>query len=86
MLSKSISRISFLNNCTVLLLACAASSAIIGCGGESVPAGRERVSAYGKVSFDGKPVPAGSVSFLHTASGNSGYCPIVNGEYEEEDG
>ena len=26
------------------------------------------------------------MSFLHKASGNTGYCPITNGEYEEEDG
>lgn len=46
MLSKSINRTSFLN-CTVLLVVGAAFFSVIGCGGESVPAGRERVSASG---------------------------------------
>ncbi len=81
--SKSISRISFVN-CTFSLLVCAVFSSILGCGGESVPAGRERVSASGKVTFDGKPVPAGGVSFMHKESGNSGYCTIVDGTYTEE--
>ena len=85
MFSKSKSRTSFFNS-VVLLLACAAFSAVIGCGGESVPEGRERMSASGKVTFDGNPVPAGGVSFMHKESGNNGYCMIVDGAYTEEDG
>jgi len=85
MFSKSSSRTSYFNS-VVLLLACAAFSAVIGCGGESVPAGRERMSASGKVTFEGNPVPAGGVLFMHKESGNNGYCTIVNGAYTEEDG
>ena len=86
MLRKSINRTSFIN-CSVLLLTFAAFSAILGCGGGAdVPPGRERVSASGKVTFDGNPVPAGGVSFMHKESGNTGYCTIVNGAYTEEDG
>ena len=85
MLNKATSRTSFLH-CTAVALGCATFFAIIGCGGDTALPGRDRVSASGKVLFDGKPVPAGGVSFLHKASGNTGYCPITNGEYEEEDG
>lgn len=58
----------------------------VGCGGDKGPAGPARASASGKVTFDGKPVVAGSVSFIHKESGNPGMCVIVNGEYKDEEG
>ncbi|MCA9012716.1 MAG: hypothetical protein KDB01_23350 [Planctomycetaceae bacterium] len=85
MLNQSMNRVLF-RRYTVLPLLGASIFAIMGCGGESVRPGRERVRASGKVSFDGTAVPAGGVSFQHKQSGNLGYCPIVDGVYQEEDG
>lgn len=53
-----------------------------GCGG----AGKEgpttpRVAASGKVEFDGKPLPAGTVTFRNHATGNTAICEISNGKY-----
>jgi hypothetical protein len=85
MVNKSVNRVFDLQ-CMVLPILCMVTFVIMGCGGEAVRPGRERVRASGKVSFDGTPVPAGGVSFQHKQSGNSGYCPIVDGVYQEEDG
>jgi len=59
---------------------CITLLAVSGCGGGADDA-KERASASGKVSFDGKPVPAGNVVFMHTASGTMAMCPISEGEY-----
>lgn len=60
---------------------------VAGCGGGGgAEGGRPRASASGKVSFDGKPVPAGFVVFTHTESGSTSECPITEGEYESESG
>ena len=85
MVSRSIKRM-FARNGMVLPVLCVTMIAMIGCGGETVRPGRERLRASGKVSFDGTPVPAGGVSFQHKQSGNLGYCPIIDGVYQEEEG
>lgn len=60
---------------------------LVGCGGGEKPKpGRERVSASGKVTFDGAPVPAGFVVFNHKESGTPVNCPISEGEYESVSG
>jgi hypothetical protein len=52
----------------------------LGCGGD----GTYRVS--GKVTFQGKPVPAGKIYFIPDSSkgnkGPTGYADIKNGEYD----
>ncbi|MBM4074336.1 MAG: hypothetical protein FJ267_01670 [Planctomycetes bacterium] len=59
-----------------------------GCGGDGggKAAGRKRSSASGKVMFDGKPIPAGTVSFAHSESGTVSVCPITNGSYSSKSG
>ncbi|MFN8709872.1 MAG: hypothetical protein ACK50J_24635 [Planctomyces sp.] len=60
---------------------------LVGCGGAEKPKpGRERVSASGKVTFDGAPVPAGFVVFNHNESGTPVSCPISDGAYESVSG
>lgn len=53
-----------------------------GCGGGK---GDEKksatVPASGKVEFDGKPIPAGTVTFISVATGNMATCTISNGSY-----
>jgi hypothetical protein len=54
-----------------------------GCGETGAGAvKRPRAAASGKVEFDGKPIPAGSVVFLHLDSGIYSTCPISNGSYK----
>ena len=59
-----------------------------GCGGEDVKGtdNNPRVNASGKVEFDGKPVAAGTVTFLQAETGNYAICEIYDGTYESEDG
>lgn len=61
---------------------------LAGCGGEDVKTDDKnpRVNVSGKVEFDGKPVPAGEVNFMHTETGNIAICPIDAGYYESESG
>jgi hypothetical protein len=57
---------------------------ICGCGGkgkEGKGATKPRLSASGKVEIDGKPVPAGTVTFISKDTGNNSSCPISNGTY-----
>jgi len=60
----------------------AACLAAVGCGGD--PAGRHRVT--GKVTFDGQPVPPGTIYFNpDTAAGNDGppgFAAIVDGAFD----
>lgn len=57
--------------------------AVVGCGG---PDGPQRFRLSGTVSFDGKPVPFGTVTFdPDSAAGNSGpqaAAMIVDGKYD----
>lgn len=58
-----------------------------GCG--AAPAGgnaRPQATASGKVTFDGQPVPSGSIAFRHEESGNTAECMISDGAYESESG
>jgi hypothetical protein len=59
-----------------------------GCGQEPAEGGKDhpRASASGKVTFDGQPIPSGSVTFMHAESGTYANCPIEDGEYESESG
>jgi hypothetical protein len=58
-----------------------------GCGGASVDAPKTpRVGASGTVTFDGQPVPAGTVTYLHPATGHLAVCLIDDGEYVSESG
>jgi hypothetical protein len=62
---------------------------VAGCGGgggDGKVAGGARADASGKVTYDGKPVPAGSVVFRHKESGTVVECPISDGEYENVSG
>jgi len=56
---------------------------ISGCGskatGKSAPKPQIRVS--GKVTIDGKPVPAGRITFINAATGNTTTAMISNGSY-----
>lgn len=65
-----------------LLLACCLS----GCLGGVEPPKTPRVDASGKVDFDGQPLPAGTVTFLHHDTGHMAICMIKDGYYESESG
>lgn len=68
-------------------VACMAFTLVLaGCGGGVEPPTTARVNASGKVTFDGKPVPAGTVTFLHNETGHMAVCPINDGAYENESG
>jgi len=72
---------------TVRLAVCLGLAAgLSGCGGGVEPPETERVNASGKVEFDGKPVPAGTVSFLHESTGHNAICTISDGTYESTSG
>ncbi|MFO1002073.1 MAG: hypothetical protein U0936_17195 [Planctomycetaceae bacterium] len=55
----------------------------LGCGGGDSGPQRYRVS--GKVTFNGKPVPAGSIYF-ETSEGPSGGAQIIDGNYDTDSG
>ena len=57
--------------------------AVVGCGSGDTGPQRYRVS--GKVTFNGQPVPAGSIYF-ETADGPSGGAQIINGSYDTSSG
>jgi hypothetical protein len=57
-----------------------------GGGGKKEGASKPRVSASGKVEFDGNPIPAGTVSFMNLQTGNIAVCPIYNGSYSSKRG
>jgi hypothetical protein len=62
-------------------------AAMNGCGETGAGAvKRPRAAASGKVEFDGTPIPAGSVVFLHVDSGIYSTCPISNGFYKSPRG
>jgi hypothetical protein len=65
-----------------LFVAAVAACLLSGCGGSDGP---PRYQVSGAVTYDGKPVPKGHVTFNpDTAQGNSGPgggAPIVNGKY-----
>ncbi|NQV26494.1 MAG: hypothetical protein HQ518_19225 [Rhodopirellula sp.] len=70
---------------SVLILAALAPLFLLvisGCGG-SVDEGRTRFNISGTVTYDGKPVPKGTIYF-NPAEGNvgpQGFAAIVNGKY-----
>lgn len=65
---------AFCGTCAVLALLCG-----VGCGPKQTP----RVEVKGKISYQGKPLTAGSVTFI---SGNDvGSGAIANGEYSIPD-
>lgn len=56
-----------------------------GCGGATADGKTtDRIKASGKVELEGKPIPAGTVTFLHNDTGNIAVCPIDDGTYESE--
>jgi hypothetical protein len=58
-----------------------------GCGGSSAePPKTPRVNASGKVEFDGQPLAAGTVTFVHEEKGNTSACDISGGEFATEEG
>jgi hypothetical protein len=69
-----------------ILIAALAMCMIGGCG--SSPEGPPRFQISGRVTFDGKPVPKGFISFEpDTQAGNKGPgggAPILNGQYKTE--
>jgi len=55
-----------------------------GCGGESGPA---RYDISGKVTFDGKPIPQGSIAFQPVDGGiGGGFAIIQDGQYDTSQG
>ena len=64
------------------------AGSLAGCGGGAVDDSKKtpRVNATGKVEFDGKPIPAGTVAFMHQETGNVGTCTISDGTYTSDDG
>jgi len=57
--------------------------AFAGCGAaEKEVSGTPRVAASGKVEFDGKPLEAGTLSFLNQDSGNTTVITIRGGAYD----
>jgi len=64
-----------------LLIGCLMAALMVGCGRNS-----ERANVDGTVTFDGKPVPGGSVVFSPDVSkghrGPEGFAPIENGRYD----
>ncbi len=72
---------------TLTALYLSLTCALLGCGGgNSAPpkGGSPRVSASGNVEFDGEPVPAGTLNFLHYETGYIATCEIDGGWYESE--
>jgi len=70
----------FLMKRLLLILLCAATPAVTGCGESDV----RKVQLAGSVTFNGEPVPYGTITFS-PAGGNSGpqgRADIVNGEYD----
>jgi len=59
---------------------------VSGCGASDGKPSKPRASASGKAIFDGKPIPAGYVTFIHKESGTAATCPITEGEYESLSG
>jgi hypothetical protein len=60
-----------------LFLLCSLGLVLAGCGGGSDP----RATVKGKVSLDGKPVPAGKVVFQSEAGDKTAFADIVDGAY-----
>lgn len=56
---------------------------LAGCG--SAEEGPPRYQVSGKVTFDGKPVPMGTIYF-ETANGPAGSAVITDGSYDTRDG
>lgn len=59
-----------------------------GCGGGADKKGapKPRVNVSGKVEFDGKPVPAGTVTFINATTGDIATCKISDGSYSNARG
>jgi len=71
----------------VVVLSLALIAGLSGCGGgDAADAGSPRVNASGEVTFAGKAIPAGTVTFLNPATGNLAVCPISNGVYSSQRG
>lgn len=69
-----------------MVVACLALG-LSGCGGAAGDGkASPRVNASGKAEVDGKPIPAGTVTFLHIETGNMAVCPINGGRYASESG
>ena len=65
----------------------ASLTGLAGCGGDAVDVKKSpRVNASGKVEFDGKPVPYGTVTFINQATGNLAVCNISGGQYSNARG
>lgn len=63
---------------------CCVSMVAAGCGGNGANpkvAAKPKASADGKVTFDGNPVVAGTISFTNIETGNSGSGKITDGTY-----
>lgn len=58
---------------------------LVGCGGDAPPP-VTRYEAAGKVTFEGQPVPSGTVTFVHKETKTLAACPIENGSYASKSG
>lgn len=77
-----------MNRMSCAALVCASLALVLsGCGGDAVDTNaKNRINATGKVELDGKPIPAGTVTFLQIETGNMAVCPIDDGTYASESG
>lgn len=60
---------------------------LAGCFGGGGPPQKnvsDRVPVSGKVTFDGEPIEAGTVTYMNIETGNSAVCEIDGGYYESE--
>jgi len=85
-MSDEVVRRLFQATARIAVCLCLASS-LSGCGGGGAdPPKTGRVDVSGKVEFDGQPVVAGTVTFLHVDTGHNAICNIDDGEYESDSG
>jgi hypothetical protein len=68
-------------NCRILLLIVVAQSPLVGCSAKPYE-GKPRIPLTGKVTYDGKPIDGGTISFIPTDESNrvSG-GPLIQGAY-----
>lgn len=75
---------TFVSSLRTVLVALALTSLAVGCGGaDDAP---DRYGLWGKVTFEGEPVPAGMIVFENQETMYATSCEIQNGYYENQDG
>lgn len=67
------------------VLALLATGLVLSAGCGTKESGPTRYQVSGTVTFDGKPVPAGTI-YLEPSSGPAGFAQIVDGKYDTRSG